>query len=106
MILRTIDGGTTFVREPASGKILEDYYLMQDFPNPFNSAKAITFRIPSKSYVRLGIFNALGREVAVLAAEEMNAGTYTDGTPGLKRAGCISTVLKPTHTRKRRNSSC
>ncbi len=53
----------------------EEFVLAQNFPNPFNPSTTIRFNIPSRSRVRLTIFNLLGQEIAELANEEMNAGS-------------------------------
>ena len=50
--------------------------LSQNYPNPFNPGTTIRFSIPSRSQVRLTIFNLLGQQIAQLADEEMNAGSY------------------------------
>jgi hypothetical protein len=54
-----------------------DFSLSQNYPNPFNPTTIISFSLPSKSYVSLKIFDALGREVSILISEEMTAGTYS-----------------------------
>jgi hypothetical protein len=54
-----------------------DFNLSQNYPNPFNPTTTISFSLPSKSYVSLKVFDALGREVSVLVSEEMTAGTYS-----------------------------
>jgi Secretion system C-terminal sorting domain len=51
--------------------------LMQNYPNPFNPSTAISFRIPSRSFVSLKVFDLIGREVATIVSEEMSAGSYT-----------------------------
>jgi hypothetical protein len=53
------------------------FNLRQNYPNPFNPSTNISFDIPSKAFVSLKIFDALGREVAVLASEELPTGSYT-----------------------------
>jgi hypothetical protein len=53
------------------------FELGQNYPNPFNPTTTISFTLPSKSFVSLKIFDALGREVSTLISEEMPAGTYT-----------------------------
>ncbi len=51
--------------------------LMQNYPNPFNPATTFSFTLPSQSLVSLKVYDALGREVAVVLFEEMPAGTYS-----------------------------
>jgi hypothetical protein len=53
------------------------FHLSQNYPNPFNPTTTISFSLPSKSYVSLKIFDALGREVSILVSEEMTAGRYS-----------------------------
>jgi hypothetical protein len=55
----------------------ENFSLAQNYPNPFNSATTISFRLPSKSFVSLKVFDLLGREVATIVSEELSAGSYT-----------------------------
>jgi hypothetical protein len=53
------------------------YYLSQNYPNPFNPSTTINFAIPSRQYVRLRVFDALGREVANLANAVYEQGGYS-----------------------------
>ncbi|MBI3766091.1 MAG: T9SS type A sorting domain-containing protein, partial [Ignavibacteriales bacterium] len=53
-----------------------EFALQQNYPNPFNPATTISFNLPSKSFVSLKVFNALGEEVSVLLSEVLPAGTY------------------------------
>lgn len=50
--------------------------LYQNYPNPFNSLTSIKFAINKNGYVKLAIYDILGREVKVLLSQEMQAGTY------------------------------
>jgi fibronectin type 3 domain-containing protein len=54
----------------------EQYLLFQNYPNPFNPATTIKFGLPSKSDVRLQVFDVLGRRVAILADGPMEAGYH------------------------------
>jgi len=53
------------------------YQLFQNYPNPFNPFTYIKFRVPSRGFVSLKVYDALGREVKTLINEQMNAGVYT-----------------------------
>ena len=57
--------------------VVEGFRLLQNFPNPFNPSTNISFHIPSRSYVSLGIFDILGREVTKLVSGEMEAGDHS-----------------------------
>jgi hypothetical protein len=52
------------------------FFLSQNFPNPFNPTTTISFTVPHSSFVTIKIFNILGKEVAVLASEELPGGVY------------------------------
>ncbi len=53
------------------------FSLMQNYPNPFNPNTKIDFTIKDYSFVTLKIFDAIGREIAVLVNEEKSPGSYT-----------------------------
>lgn len=53
------------------------FALSQNYPNPFNPSTAISFQLSAVSIVRLTVYDALGREVAILVDEEQPAGFHT-----------------------------
>jgi ligand-binding sensor domain-containing protein len=52
------------------------FSLSQNYPNPFNPATTISFSIPTRSFVSLKVYDAVGREVSTLVSEELAAGMY------------------------------
>lgn len=55
----------------------EEYVLEQNYPNPFNPRTVIGYRIPARRHVTLRVYDAAGREVAMLVDEEKAPGRYT-----------------------------
>jgi hypothetical protein len=51
--------------------------LGQNYPNPFNPSTAISFGLPSQSFVSLKVFDVVGREAATIISEELPAGYYS-----------------------------
>jgi hypothetical protein len=59
-----------------SGEIPKSFILRQNYPNPFNPSTNIKYDLPKNSFVKLVIFDELGREVKTLVNENQPAGTY------------------------------
>jgi hypothetical protein len=53
-----------------------EFYLYQNFPNPFNPSTKISFSVQQFSDVKLKVFDVLGREVAILINQQLQPGTY------------------------------
>ncbi|MBX7042529.1 MAG: agmatine deiminase family protein [Ignavibacteria bacterium] len=53
-----------------------EYSLSQNYPNPFNPQTVILFNLPSKSYVSLKVYDALGREIAEAASGVKEPGVH------------------------------
>lgn len=53
------------------------YQLLNNYPNPFNPSTTISFSLPSRSFVTLKIYDVIGREVATLVSESLDAGFHS-----------------------------
>jgi hypothetical protein len=53
------------------------FALLQNYPNPFNPSTIIKYELPRTSYVSLGVYDILGREVSMLVNERKQPGSYT-----------------------------
>ena len=51
--------------------------LLQNFPNPFNPATSISYRLSTNSFVTMTMFDAAGREVARLLNRQQGPGSFT-----------------------------
>ncbi len=69
-------GVPTSVTTQEESEMPEDFFLHQNFPNPFNPTTEIAFAIGEWSLVSLRIYDVMGRDVATLVNEAMPAGRY------------------------------
>jgi hypothetical protein len=64
--------------EPAKREGLPmEIQLDQNFPNPFNPATVIRYRLPAQTHVSLIVYNTLGAQVAVLVDSEQPEGEHS-----------------------------
>jgi endonuclease/exonuclease/phosphatase family metal-dependent hydrolase len=53
-----------------------EFSLEQNYPNPFNPSTEISYLLSESGWIYLSIYDAIGREVAVLVNEVKSAGHY------------------------------
>ena len=67
--------GVTSVKEEEI--IPNEFGLSQNYPNPFNPTTVISYRLPVSGFVTLKVFDVIGREVATLVNENIQAGSHS-----------------------------
>jgi hypothetical protein len=77
-LMSAISGLSTTVSavESESDQIAGQFRLLQNYPNPFNPSTAISYQLSVVSFVRLGVYDALGRELTTLVNDTQPAGSY------------------------------
>ena len=61
---------------PVDAELPKEFRLDQNYPNPFNPQTTIAFDLPRAGRVTLSVYDALGREVALLVSEMRPAGRH------------------------------
>jgi photosystem II stability/assembly factor-like uncharacterized protein len=67
-------GLTAVAGEPAA--LPSRFVLRQNYPNPFNPSTTIAFDLPERAYVRLRVYDVLGKEVARLVEGSQEPGVH------------------------------
>ncbi|HEY9167164.1 MAG TPA: T9SS type A sorting domain-containing protein [Candidatus Kryptonia bacterium] len=71
----TTGTGIDAVNEPNG--VPKEFALLQNYPNPFNPSTIIRYDIPKSAYVKVTIYDVLGRVVANLVDGMQTANSYT-----------------------------
>ena len=72
-----VQGGLTVaVENRPGGSLPKEFSLAQNYPNPFNGVTNFELRIVGFGLISLKVFDLLGREVATLVNNMMQAGTF------------------------------
>ncbi|RKY74198.1 MAG: hypothetical protein DRQ14_02720 [Candidatus Latescibacterota bacterium] len=76
------------VKAVVEGEVPLEYELLPAFPNPFNPSTVIRYALPKESFVRLEVYDVLGRRVRELVRGRQPAGWHSviwDGRDELSR---------------------
>jgi subtilisin family serine protease len=73
-IIATDKSSLVSVNETASVPL--KFELYNNYPNPFNPSTIIKYELPQSGFVKLKIYDVLGREVQTLVNKEQNPGVY------------------------------
>lgn len=70
------EGGTLLVSVQENLEIPASFFVYQNYPNPFNPITNIKFDLPSDSYVKVSVFDMLGKEIVTLFDGKKIAGSH------------------------------
>jgi len=60
----------------ADSRTAHSFNLFQNYPNPFNLSTCITYELRTRVFVRLKVYDVLGREVETLVSEYQDEGEH------------------------------
>jgi endo-1,4-beta-xylanase len=69
--------GTTNAVDGLGSGIPKEFSLLQNYPNPFNPSTTISYDLPKNAYVKLMIYDVLGRNMASLVDGMQSANRYS-----------------------------
>jgi hypothetical protein len=75
--LRMFVKDTTGIIEELTSEIVQDPYLLINYPNPFNNQTLISWSLPESSLVQLDIFNSKGQIVRKLTNSMLSKGKHS-----------------------------
>lgn len=61
----------------AGGSTAENFALHPGYPNPFNPSTSISYELPQRSSVSIGVYDILGKEVRTLLGTELQPGMHS-----------------------------
>ena len=65
------------ISETADEATVQDYMLLNTYPNPFNETSTVNFSLPGNADISLAVYDITGREVRVLQSGYMSAGSHS-----------------------------
>jgi hypothetical protein len=68
---------TSVQEQGRQSSLPKEFYLEENYPNPFNPSTTISFGIPKDAFVSLKVYNSFGQEIAELAGKDYPAGRHS-----------------------------
>lgn len=75
-IINTLEAAQSLLTNTENSEQPEDFYILRNYPNPFNPSTTIQFSIPEQANVKITLHDVLGRELDVLFNDVVNPGLH------------------------------
>jgi photosystem II stability/assembly factor-like uncharacterized protein len=75
-VIKLIDTLNVLTGVNLNNNIPSEYSLSQNYPNPFNPVTNINYSVPQNTFVKITVFDVLGRELSSPVNEFKQAGIY------------------------------
>lgn len=72
----SFEGGSLLVSVKDDLGIPTSFFVYQNYPNPFNPQTSIKFDLPFDSYVKVSVFDLLGKEIKILFDGKKEPGSH------------------------------
>lgn len=59
-----------------NSEVPNNFSLSQNYPNPFNPTTNVKFQIPNSGFVKLIVYDLIGKEIQSLVNQQLSPGTY------------------------------
>ena len=69
-------GTATGIDDNSGERVVLDFALNANYPNPFNPSTVISYQLPKTSHVELSIYNRLGTKVSTIVQQSQPAGAH------------------------------
>lgn len=86
--LTSVSEHTFTIKDQLSGvkemnAVVNHFKLLQNYPNPFNPTTKIQYSIPKESFVKIKVYDVLGKEIATLVNGKKSTGNYSINFDGI-----------------------
>ena len=73
-IINTLDVVNLLNPTIVENEIADNFYILRNYPNPFNPSTKVQFSVPQQSDVKITLHDMLGRELKLLFDDKVDAG--------------------------------
>lgn len=63
--------------KPENQNLPAEYSLFQNYPNPFNPVTTIKYHLPERNFVKIKVYDIIGKEVTTLINSMQDAGSHS-----------------------------